>query len=119
MRTLSAALISPALLVLALLGAPACATLGESPEPLATLVIENDSPMQVNIHALRDGSRIRVGTVPGISTREFNLRRDHLSPAGDLRLVIDPIGSPRTYHADPINVREGDTIELRVGAVIR
>jgi hypothetical protein len=97
----------------------ACATTGAPPEPVATLVVENDSPMQVNIHAQREGTRIRVGTVPGITTREFPLRRDMLSPAGDLHLVIGPVGSPRSYPAMPINVRDGDTIELRVGAVIR
>jgi hypothetical protein len=99
-------------------GAPACATLGAA-EPMATLVVDNDNPMQVNIHAVRDGTRIRVGTVPGVSTREFDLRRDMLSPAGELRLVIDPIGSPRSYPAEPIVVRDGDVIEIRVGAIIR
>jgi hypothetical protein len=98
--------------------APACATLGAA-EPLATLVVDNDNPMQVNIFAMRNGTRIRVGTVPGITTREFDLRHDMVGPAGQLRLVIDPVGSPRTYPADPIVVREGDVIELRVGAVIR
>jgi hypothetical protein len=98
----------------------ACATPGTpGPEPFATLVIENDSPMDVNIHAVRHQSRFRVGTVSGVSTREFPIRDNMLSPGGELHLVIDPIGSPRTYSAHPIVVLRGDTIELRVGAVIR
>jgi hypothetical protein len=88
-------------------------------EPFATISIINDSAMQVNIHALRNGTRLRVGTVPGITTENFPLRRDMLSPAGELRLVIDPIGSPRAYPATPIVVIRGDVIELRVSSFIR
>lgn len=97
----------------------ACAPLGEAPEPYATLVVENDNSMNVNIHAMRSGSRVRIGMVPGVSTREFPIRSDMLGPAGELNLVIDPIGSPRTYPAMPINVNRGETIQLRVGAIIR
>jgi hypothetical protein len=104
-------------LLIALLSA--CAPLEQGAEPFATLVIENDSAMHVNIHAVRHGSRLRIGMVPGVSTRDFPIRNDMLGPAGELNLVIDPIGSTRTYPAMPIHVNRGDTIELRVGAVIR
>jgi hypothetical protein len=105
------------ILLIAMLSA--CGPLGTASEPYATVVIENDSAMNVNIHAVRHGSRIRIGMVPGVSSRDFPIRSDMLGPAGELRLLIDPIGSPRTYPAVPINVNRGDTIELRVGAVIR
>jgi hypothetical protein len=114
-RTAAAATI----VLLILLIAPACASLGGPAEPVGTLVIENDNPMNVNIFATRNGTRIRLGTVSGVSTREFDLRPDMLSGAGELRLLIEPIGSPRSYTALPITVRRGDVIELRVSAVIR
>jgi hypothetical protein len=104
------------LLVVLLAG---CAPLGGAAEPYATLVIDNDSAMNVNIHAVRHGSRLRIGMVPGVSTRDFPIRADMLGPGGQLDLVIDPIGSRTTYSAMPINVNRGDTIQLRVGAVIR
>jgi hypothetical protein len=108
-----------AVALLILVFAPGCATLGGPAEPVGTLIIENDNPMNVNIYATRNGTRIRLGTVSGVSTREFDLRQDMLSGAGELRLVIEPIGSPRSYPAMPITVRRGDVIELRVSAVIR
>lgn len=98
----------------------ACASMGtHGAERFATLVIDNDNTMNVNIYAMRGDMRMRIGMVPGVSTREFPLRLDMLTSGGDLHLAIDPIGSPRTYPATPILVREGDTIELRVSAFIR
>jgi hypothetical protein len=105
--------------LLILILAPGCATLGDPPGPVGTLVVENDNPMQVNIFAARNGMRIRVGTVTGVSTQEFDLRQDMLTGAGELRLLIEPVGSTRTYPATPITVRQGDVIELRVSSVIR
>ena len=97
-----------------------CASIAGEPEPAyATLVVENDNTSTVNVYALRSGSRFRLGTVTGLGTEEFPLRRHMLGTAGDLQLLIDPIGSRRNYPSQRIVVSEGDVIELRVSSFLR
>lgn len=97
-----------------------CAAMQGDPEPTyATLVVENDSPMTVNVYSLRTGQRLRIGQVFGLRTGEFSLRRSELGAGGDLQLLIDPIGSNRNYPSQSIIVYEGDIIELQVSNFIR
>lgn len=115
-----------ALVLLALIGtlaAVGCAserqrTMGDA-EPYAVLVVENDGTFTVNVYAVRDGGRLRIGQVTALSTREFDLDQRMLSSSSRLQLMIDPIGSRRNYFSQPIGVYEGDIVEFRVGAAIR
>lgn len=111
---------APALL-LALLAVSGCAAMGQGGrEPAyATLLVNNDSPMTVNVYTLRSGQRMRLGQVSGLRRQEFDLRRSMLGAGGDLRLLIDPIGSSVNYPSQSITVFEGDIIELRVSNFIR
>lgn len=99
----------------------ACALLRSTPAEaaLATLVIENDASLTVTAYAVRQGTRFRLGTVPGLTTREFEVRRHMLESAGLLRVMVDPIGSTRRYVSQSIMVNEGDVIELQVSGMIR
>lgn len=85
----------------------------------ATLIIENDSPSAVTVYALRDGGRQRIGTIPGLSTERISIRRILLTPGGELRVAVDPIGSSRVYTAQPILVNEGDVLEMTVSSFVR
>lgn len=115
-RTTSRAVIA----LLAALSLGGCASAGGGPEsPYAIVVVENDNTATVNIYAIRNGSRFRLGTVAGLATQEFELRRHMMGSAGDLQLLIDPIGSPRNYPTQSIIVDEGDVIELRVSSFLR
>ncbi|MEJ2502851.1 MAG: hypothetical protein P8177_05970 [Gemmatimonadota bacterium] len=107
-------------LALALITLGACASSPRPAEPpYATLVVENDSPLTVNVYTLRSGQRMRLGQVSGLRTEEFGLRRSVLGAGGDLRLLIDPVGSSRNYPSQSITVFEGDVVELQVSNFIR
>lgn len=106
--------------LLALLSAVAgCASTDSGGAPYATVVVINDATATVNVYALRQGSRMRLGTVTSLGRAEFALRRTMLDGLNELQLLIDPIGSRRAYPAHSITVEEGDVIELRVSAFIR
>lgn len=108
------------LAVMSIVVLSACAIRDGGPaEPYATVMINNDSPLQVTVHAVRNGSRVRVGTVPGVTVQSFPIRTDMLGAGNQLRMVIDPVGSRLTYPSTPISVSRGDTIELRVSSLIR
>lgn len=86
--------------------------------PFATVIIHNDAARIVTVFAVRQGTRMRLGTVAGVSEREFPLRRSMLDGAGELRLMVDLLGSSRQYYSDSIYVQEGDVVELRVSNLI-
>lgn len=92
---------------------------GPAPERFAAVVVENDTPMDVHIHATRNGTRIRVGRVPALATHELELTTHMVGPTGELQLTISPTGSTRTYRANPIYVDRGDTIHLMVSGFVR
>ena len=108
-------------LLMALVATAACGYAGQGgPEPAyATLVVNNDSPMTVNIYTLRSGQRMRLGQVSGLRTQEFALRRSMMGAGGDLRILIDPVGSSVNYPSQAITLFEGDVVELRVSNFIR
>ena len=107
-------------LVLVLAGLGGCAAMGTvSGEPYATIIVENDATMTVNIYALRQGTRLRLGQITGLKQREFPLRRSMVGGGGQLQLLIDPVGSPQNYPSQSILINEGDVIELQVSSFIR
>lgn len=85
----------------------------------ATLIVENDNTSNVTVYALRSGSRQRMGSVNGLSTASFQIRRTMLSGGGELNVGIHPLGSNRMYTAYPIYVDESDVIEVRVSSFLR
>lgn len=105
--------------ILAFLSIGGCVSAGVRSAPYATVVVVNDGTLTVNVYALRQGSRMRLGTVTSLDRAEFPLRSTMLNGLNELQLLIDPIGSRRAYPAQPINVQEGDVIELKVSSFIR
>lgn len=108
-------LILAATLVLA-----ACASSSQADrERYATLVVDNDSTLTVNIYSVRGGGRgVRLDQVAALRTTRIPLRRHMVSTSGQFQVMIDPVGSTRTYTSDIIVINEGDEIRLRVSALI-
>ena len=98
-----------------------CASTGRGPAsgPFAELVIQNDNSRIVTVYAVRSGTRMRLGTVSGVSTVTFDLRRDMLESDGRLRVLVEPLGSTSRYFSDPIFVAEGEIVELVVSSLVR
>jgi hypothetical protein len=108
------------LLAIAMLwSAVGCARAGQagdqssSMEAITTARITNNGWLDVNVYALRGGSRQRLGMVTGQNTQVFRLPRNFVDARG-VRLFIDPIGSPQGYQTELISVGPGQQIELVV-----
>lgn len=108
-------------LVLTALIAPGCASNGAEGgrAPFAELHIDNDNPRIVTVYAVRNGTRMRLGTVNGVSSHTFPLRQSMIGSTGQLRVLVEPLGSNNRYFSDPIFVNEGDVIELTVSGLVR
>lgn len=104
--------------VLLTIAAAGCSPGGEtedpSPQYTTQVVVENNNWLDVNVYAIRDGMRRRLGTVTTNSTRRFRLPRAFVATGGEVRLLVDPIGSSQTRMMPPVAIMGGDRIDLDV-----
>jgi hypothetical protein len=88
---------------------------GNGPDlPKSVVVVENNKWEDVNVFAVREGRKARLGMVTSMTSREFTLPSWVLVGAGDVQLLIDPIGSSATHLTAPITLVGGERVDLRV-----
>lgn len=120
MHTRRSGMALAALVALAAAVPAACgARTGQPEAPYATLAVRNSSTLTVNVFAVIQSVRYRLGTVAATGRAEFELHRRMLSSGGELRIMVDPLGSDRRYYSDRIVVVEGDIVEVDVSSFIR
>lgn len=109
------------LALLAALSLAGCASppdkpsLGKPGSP-ARVMVANNGFADVTVYVLQSGVRWRLGTVTGMSEQRFNLRLSN--PAGDIRLLADPIGGARGWLSPAVHVRAGEAVDLRLHATL-
>lgn len=77
------------------------------------LVVRNENFADVTVYAVRDGTRARVGWVPGNSTGRFTVS-GALIPTGELNLVAFPLASTGAAASGRVLVREGQTVQFTI-----
>lgn len=82
-------------------------------QTLATIQVRNNNWQDINVFAVRNGSRHRLGMVTTNTTKEFRLPAV-LAATGELRLLVDIIGSSSTWLTQEIHVSSGDRLQFRV-----
>jgi hypothetical protein len=65
----------------------------------------------VAVYAVRDGIRLRLGTVNAAGSATFRVPPYLLNLAGELQLVGDPLGGGRPVRMEPVYVRPGGRAE--------
>jgi len=96
---------------------PGVAAGEHEPEQGAALEVENNTTLDVRIYLLLGGLPVRLGTVMGMSTAMFDLKPDAI--ARDIRLFASPVGSRRRTITDPVGVKPGQTVSLRLDNMLR
>lgn len=76
--------------------------------------IKNNNWSDVNIYAVRLGTRYRLGTVVATRHATFKLPPDLGKSPGEIRLMVDPIGSRRSYYTPSLHFFPGQDIEMTV-----
>ena len=106
-----------ALLALALLGA-AChhGATSAAPEPQAAtrLKVQNQQFLDMDVYVLREGQRIRLGMVAGLSSQAFTIPADIVRSSPQLRFELHPIGGRGNPRTETISVQPGDEVELTI-----
>jgi hypothetical protein len=80
-------------------------------DPPTVLEVFNYQRQDVNIYAVRSGTRVRLGTAPSLQRSTFKLPEWAVGADGLIRLGAAPLGSQRTMVTEGILVRQGDRIE--------
>jgi hypothetical protein len=76
--------------------------------------VTNQNWQTVVVYAVSGGQRARLGMVETSRTATFQVPSRYLSPAAELRLVAQAIGSSDAYTTEPVNVGPGQRVELVV-----
>jgi hypothetical protein len=90
-----------------------------APQPESmTLTVDNRSGFQVNVFAVPSlpAARIRLGSVSPLSTGELRLTQAALGAGGELKVMVDPIGSTNEWMSGSVTVASGTQPCLRVMA---
>ena len=86
------------------------------PEPQAptTLKVRNQNFLDTDVFVLREGQRIRLGMVAGLSSQVFTIPADIVRSSPQLRFELHPIGGRGNPRTETISVQPGDEVELTI-----
>jgi hypothetical protein len=79
----------------------------------ATVVVDNQSSLEMRVYATRGGERVRLGEARALQTTTLRIPRD-LATGFAIRFIADPIGSNRNPVSEEITVWPGDIVEIRI-----
>jgi hypothetical protein len=85
-----------------------------APESATTLRVDNQGFSDMDIFALRGGTRVRLGMVAGHQNTLLRVPPVLISGVTPLRFIADPIGSSRASVSEEINVTPGDTVMMTI-----
>jgi hypothetical protein len=117
LRTAGSAMTNRSIVLAFFLSLLACSSVapgsGGQNEPTAVRV-DNQGFTDMTVYALRSSQRIRLGLVPGLTVRTFDVPPGLVSGLTTLRFVADPIGSTRPSVSEEITVAPGDTVMMMI-----
>jgi hypothetical protein len=88
--------------------------LAASEAPPVRIRVENHNWLDVNVYAVHNGTRYRLGTVTSMTRQMFRLPVAMLAQTGEFRLLVDPIGSSEVFLTEPLLVSPGQQIDWNV-----
>jgi hypothetical protein len=88
----------------------------EAPPAKTTVAVRNLLKADLNFYVVRGASRVRLGLVPGMSTRDFVIPPHMVGQFEHLRFATEIIGSNGGGTSDQeMPVRPGDALSLTIG----
>jgi hypothetical protein len=119
MRTLiRPVLIAAISLTLAVCG-PSASTGTPEPARQTTLVVENQSTLQVTVYVLRGAQRQRLGTAAALRTTRLTIPDNIIFGVTSLRFEVDPLGSRQTPMSEEIAVAPGEEVTIVIPSTLR
>ncbi len=85
-----------------------------APANTAIVHVDNHNWQDVDVFAVREGMKLRLGMVTSMSAGDFRLPESFLVGSPNVQLRIDPIGASSAYLTQTILVTPGQTVDLRI-----
>lgn len=85
-----------------------------APAGKASVIVHYNNWADVDVYAVRDGLKLRLGLVPTAASARFVLPEAVLAGGPTFQLLIDPIGSRTGFLTPPRIVGPGQLVVLRV-----
>jgi len=82
--------------------------------PRATVRVENQRYLDVDVYAVYEGQRVRLGTVTGESTEVFALPTAFVDPAKSIRILALPVGGDAAPISEEVHVYPGDEVSVLI-----
>ncbi|MEX2581704.1 MAG: hypothetical protein WD766_00385 [Gemmatimonadota bacterium] len=76
--------------------------------------VQNNNWSDMVVYAVRYNTRTRLGMVTSMNTRNFDLPKSVNLASGAVELVAEAIGSRERFGTGPINMNEGQSVELKI-----
>lgn len=110
--------------VAALLAMGACAPAAQQPDgpsaaPTSTVRVTNNNWADMNVFVVRNGMRVRLGTVTSLNTTTFRVPSAATRGVTQVRIVADPIGSSRGYVSEVLQLYPGQQVAMTVQNAIQ
>lgn len=84
-----------------------------------TLVVDNQSTLQVTVYVLRGAQRQRLGIAESLDSTSLRIPDNIIFGPTSLRFEIDPLGSNARPISMEITVSPGEEVRLRVPPTLR
>lgn len=85
-----------------------------APAGKGSVIVHNNNWAEVDVYAVRDGLRLRLGSVTTAASARFVLPAAVLAGGRTLQLLIDPIGSRTGFLTQPLVVGPGQQVVLQI-----
>ena len=85
-----------------------------APASTAMVHVDNHNWQDVDVFAVREGMKVRLGMVTSMTGGDFKLPETFLVGSPNVQLRIDPIGSSSGFMTQSILVSPGQTVNLRI-----
>lgn len=83
-----------------------------------TVHVKNENFLDMNVAVVVSGVTHRLGTVSGNGSSDFHISWN-LVQSETFNMIASPIGANGTYVSVPLNVAQGQVIEMRIGSQLR
>jgi len=90
-----------------------------TPQANILVTVQNQNLNDVDVFAVVNGVRQRLGTVVSQSSGSFEIPWDRIGPANGVSLLVAPIGAPGAFNSGRLTIQPGSQIALSVAPVLR
>jgi hypothetical protein len=78
------------------------------------VVVRNHNWMDMNVYAIRNSQRVRIGQVTSNATARLSIPRGMDLSSGAIQLEADPIGSNESFVSQPIALEQGTVLNWTI-----